>query len=67
MTKQERIQFILDETRKAAKKQDPKSLERKLAAARIHLIKSTEAQVEALYDRVVKEGAAVVFGDKSNL
>lgn len=64
MTKREQIEYIIEETRKVSRDKNEKSRERKLSAARIHLLKSTEAQVEALYHQVKENGAEATFGKK---
>lgn len=63
MTKNEMIDFILDEARKVSKDKDIKKRERKLKIAQFNLKKSTETQVEGLYNRVKAEGAEKVFSN----
>ncbi len=55
------IDFIISSARDASKIKDKKKRERMLSNAKIHLIKSTDNEVETLYDRVKKEGAEAVF------
>lgn len=61
LTKKEMIEYITNEARKISKEKNAKTRERKIEIARLHLIKSTEKQVEDLYNRVKKEGAENVF------
>lgn len=61
--KNEMIEYILEEARKISKDTDIKKRERKIKMARFNLKKSTEEQVENLYNRVKEEGAEKVFSE----
>ena len=61
LTKKEMIEYITNEARKISKEKSAKTRERKIEVAKLHLIKSTEKQVEDLYNRVKKEGAENIF------
>lgn len=59
--KSELIEKILDAARKASKQKNIKKRENGLRAAKLYLQKSTEKQVEDLWERVQKEGTENVF------
>lgn len=59
--KSELIEKILDAARKASKQKNIKKRENGLRTAKLYLQKSTEKQVEDLWERVQKEGAENVF------
>lgn len=59
--KSELIEKILDAARKASKQKNIKKRENGLRTAKLYLQKSTEKQVEDLWERVQKEGAKNVF------
>lgn len=59
--KSELIEKILDAARKASKQKNIKKRENGLRTAKLCLQKSTEKQVEDLWERVQKEGAENVF------
>lgn len=59
--KSELIEKILDSARKASKQKNIKKRENGLRTAKLCLQKSTEKQVEDLWERVQKEGAENVF------
>lgn len=74
MTKKEQIEYIISEAEKAgrarvdkkkyneqSRKKEYKKIERNSSSARLYLVRSTEKQVEDLYNRVIKEGAEKVF------
>jgi len=61
LTRSEMIEFIITSARDASKIKDKKKRERMLSNAKIHLIKSTDKEVEDLYSRVKREGAEAVF------
>ena len=74
MTKKEQIEYIVSEARQAgrnrvnkkkfnedARRKEYKKLERNIENAKLYLVRSTEKQVEDLYNRVQKEGAEKVF------
>lgn len=61
MKKIEMVNYIIDETRKVSKIKNGKKRERSLNMAKLHLIKSTDKQVEDLYEKVKAEGAENVF------
>lgn len=61
--KNEMIEYILEEARKVSRDTDIKKRERKIKMARFNLKKSTEEQVENLYNRVKEEGAEKVFSE----
>lgn len=59
--KSELIDKILDAARKASKQKNIKKRENGLRTAKLHLQKSTEKQVEDLWNRIENEGAENVF------
>ena len=59
--KSELIEKILDAARKASKQKNIKKRDNGLRTAKLCLQKSTEKQVEDLWERVQKEGAENVF------
>ena len=59
--KSELIEKILDAARNASKQKNIKKRENGLRTAKLCLQKSTEKQVEDLWERVQKEGAENVF------
>lgn len=63
MSKTEMIEFIIEETKKVSKEKNKKKEKRYLETAKLYLIKSTDAAVEALYKDIKKNGAEKALGD----